>query len=366
MKRITLLIIAFFIVTLCSVAGGVLLSGCSNKDDNSNEIGGNATSGYRIYFDLNYDNIPINYFDPYYVDNVDSLVLSSFIQNGSYQTSNIRTTSDVYVAITSYSGGTIAKVENTASTGVLLTASNSVNYTSTSLANLGMGFTLSGQSYSSSGRLVKSFRMLYGCMPSVGTYYVSAQLGTSYSGGALSSYMCNFSVTKSSTSVLSPCARTCITGPGISYTLQQGGDKTASISLPRPTRSGYKFAGWYTSKVGGELVTDSFFVTTSRTVYAHWVENNGNSTLPTTTKITAYRTSGTESLPKTFQISNMSLSYYGYGFAVNSNGYLESQNAGVNNSFSMVCIRFSATAIHKLWRIKLRLCHLQQYRPGII
>ena len=83
MKRITLLIITFFIVTLCSVAGGVLLSGCSNKDDNSNEIGGNATSGYRIYFDLNYDNIPVNYFDPYYVENMEPLAY--YVENGHYQ-----------------------------------------------------------------------------------------------------------------------------------------------------------------------------------------------------------------------------------------------------------------------------------------
>jgi len=324
------------------VAGGVLLSGCSNKDDNSNEIGGNATSGYRIYFDLNYDNIPVNYFDPYYVENMEPLAY--YVENGHYQSSSIRTTSDVYISIFTYSGGQLAKVQNTASTGSVLTASNSVNYSSTSLANYGMSFLISGQSYLSTGRLTKSIKMLYGCMPSTGTYYVSAQLITNYSGGALSCYMSNISVTKSATTVLSPCARTCITGPGISYTLQQGGDKSASISLPKPTRAGYKFAGWYTSKIGGELVTDSFFVTSSRTVYAHWIKNNGNATLPTSTKITANRSSGTETLPKTNQISNISLSYYGYGFAINTNGYLESQNSGVNNSYSMICIRFSAKA----------------------
>ncbi|MCD8005850.1 MAG: PASTA domain-containing protein [Oscillospiraceae bacterium] len=43
-------------------------------------------------------------------------------------------------------------------------------------------------------------------------------------------------------------------------------------SLPTPTRTGYTFAGWYTSAQGGEKVTESTTVTTqsAHTLYAHW------------------------------------------------------------------------------------------------
>ena len=40
--------------------------------------------------------------------------------------------------------------------------------------------------------------------------------------------------------------------------------------LPVPTRNGYVFDGWYTSKVGGTKVTSSTIVTSNMTLYAHW------------------------------------------------------------------------------------------------
>lgn len=47
-----------------------------------------------------------------------------------------------------------------------------------------------------------------------------------------------------------------------------------TIALPQtPTRSGYRFAGWYTQKGGaGELFTETTVVTESLTVYAYWVK----------------------------------------------------------------------------------------------
>ncbi|MBQ6660101.1 MAG: InlB B-repeat-containing protein, partial [Lachnospiraceae bacterium] len=43
-------------------------------------------------------------------------------------------------------------------------------------------------------------------------------------------------------------------------------------SLPTPTRSGYKFLGWYTSKNGGSVVTSSSKVNAqmNHSIYAHW------------------------------------------------------------------------------------------------
>ena len=47
-----------------------------------------------------------------------------------------------------------------------------------------------------------------------------------------------------------------------------------TIALPQtPTRSGYRFAGWYTQKGGaGELFTETTVVTESLTVYAYWIK----------------------------------------------------------------------------------------------
>lgn len=53
-------------------------------------------------------------------------------------------------------------------------------------------------------------------------------------------------------------------------------------TLPTPTRSRYKFTGWYTSKSGGSKVTSNTKVTASKkhTIYAHW-EKTGEDPKPT-------------------------------------------------------------------------------------
>ena len=43
-------------------------------------------------------------------------------------------------------------------------------------------------------------------------------------------------------------------------------------ALATPARSGYAFAGWYTSASGGTRVTSSTTITSSRTVYARWTD----------------------------------------------------------------------------------------------
>lgn len=42
--------------------------------------------------------------------------------------------------------------------------------------------------------------------------------------------------------------------------------------LPTPTRTGYRFDGWYTSATGGTVVNNTTIVTNSsaHTLYAHW------------------------------------------------------------------------------------------------
>ena len=52
------------------------------------------------------------------------------------------------------------------------------------------------------------------------------------------------------------------------------GDKYGD--LPKPTRTGYTFVGWYTSDSGGSQVTSSTVVTSgaNHTLYAHWTADN--------------------------------------------------------------------------------------------
>ena len=56
-------------------------------------------------------------------------------------------------------------------------------------------------------------------------------------------------------------------------------------TMPTPTRSGYTFVGWYTSKTDGTLVTESTVVTTNanHTLYAHWIK--GTVSVPTVTAV---------------------------------------------------------------------------------
>ena len=55
-----------------------------------------------------------------------------------------------------------------------------------------------------------------------------------------------------------------------SQTVKEG----TTISLPTPTRDGYKFLGWYTEATGGSKVT-SLTVTKNVTLYAHWEKEQG-------------------------------------------------------------------------------------------
>ncbi len=57
-----------------------------------------------------------------------------------------------------------------------------------------------------------------------------------------------------------------------SVTVAYGGTYS---SLPKPSRSGYTFDGWYTAASGGTKITETTNVTatTNHTLYAHWTEN---------------------------------------------------------------------------------------------
>ena len=76
-------------------------------------------------------------------------------------------------------------------------------------------------------------------------------------------------------------------------------------SLPTPTRTGYKFDGWYTAKSGGTKVTKDTKVTTAsnHTLFAHWnsISVTGVTVSPATLEMKLY---GTATLKATVAPSN--------------------------------------------------------------
>ncbi|MBR5562147.1 MAG: InlB B-repeat-containing protein [Clostridia bacterium] len=53
-------------------------------------------------------------------------------------------------------------------------------------------------------------------------------------------------------------------------------------TLATPTRSGYKFDGWYTAASGGTKITTSTVISKNTTVYAHWTSTSQPTTKPST------------------------------------------------------------------------------------
>lgn len=74
----------------------------------------------------------------------------------------------------------------------------------------------------------------------------------------------------------------------VSYDSQYG-------TLPTPTRSGYRFDGWFTASSGGSQVTSSSTYTTvgNSTLYAHWTKNQKTDTLKTSSGNNVTGTSST-------------------------------------------------------------------------
>ena len=103
-------------------------------------------------------------------------------------------------------------------------------------------------------------------------------------------------------------------------------------TLPTPTRTGYTFAGWYTTASGGTQVTSSATVkiTSEQTLYAHWTANtytvvfNGNG-----------NTGGS--------MSNQTFTYDEAAKALTSNGFTRAYTVTYNANGGS-CAKSSATA----------------------
>ena len=61
-------------------------------------------------------------------------------------------------------------------------------------------------------------------------------------------------------------------GGSVTTTSATTGADGKLATLPTPTRSGYRFNGWYTAASGGTKVTTSYQFTADTTVYAHWTK----------------------------------------------------------------------------------------------
>lgn len=75
--------------------------------------------------------------------------------------------------------------------------------------------------------------------------------------------------------------------------------------LPTPTRTGYTFAGWYTSTSGGsqKVSTDTYGTTSNSTLYAHWNINSYTVSLGTGSYITNVTGGGTYTYGSTVTVS---------------------------------------------------------------
>ena len=111
-----------------------------------------------------------------------------------------------------------------------------------------------------------------------------------------------------------------------------------TMSSKVPTKTGYTFTGWTRSGVGGTKyqpghVFEDSWASSSDSWYANWTAN----TYGVSYNANGGRISNSPSLDSVTNIS-------GYSFSLNSDGYYESSNNGVNNSYSLCRVNFTANA----------------------
>ena len=113
-----------------------------------------------------------------------------------------------------------------------------------------------------------------------------------------------------------------------------------TMSSAVPTRTGYTFTGWTRGSASstatkyqpGHVFSDSW-ASSSDSWYANWTAN---------TYGVSYNANGgrISNAPSLDSVTNIS----GYSFSLNSAGYYESSNDGVNNSYSLCRVNFTANA----------------------
>ena len=135
------------------------------------------------------------------------------------------------------------------------------------------------------------------------------------------------------------------TAATLSYNANGGsvspGSKSCSIggtygTLPTPTRTGYRFSGWYTSASGGSQVSSSTKMGSSNTtIYAHWTANtytvsyNGNGATGGSTASSSHTYASSKKLTKNGYVRD---GYAFLGWSTSSNGSVQySDGQSVSN-----------------------------------
>lgn len=105
-------------------------------------------------------------------------------------------------------------------------------------------------------------------------------------------------------------------------------------SLPTPTRSGYRFDGWYTSASGGTKVTTNTVFTSDQTIYAHWTRTQFTVTMYYLYGSTIISSTGTTVVNSgdTFYINShiKSITGYEYSYSIPSSNFTVTEDTEVN------------------------------------
>ena len=176
---------------------------------------------------------------------------------------------------TSSTGGT----EVTSSSTVSIAGSHTLyaHWTENEKPSYTVTFNANGGTVSEASKQV-TYNSTYGTLPTpTRTGYKFAGWYTAKSGGTKVTDTTKVTITKAQTLYAHwTAAKYKVTfnanGGTVSEASKQVTYNSTYGTLPTPTRTGYKFAGWYTAKSGGTKVTDATKVTITKaqTLYAHW------------------------------------------------------------------------------------------------
>ena len=118
---------------------------------------------------------------------------------------------------------------------------------------------------------------------------------------------------------------------------------TAIGTLPKPTRSGYTFKGWYTASSGGEAVTSETLAYFDTTIYAQWIQGyylrvGGNfAYAPYNEKVCSKFTVGSTFLYDSYLKTGTNITYVSPGARISVYSYYGTGTVWYNASNTQIC-----------------------------
>lgn len=330
-------------ITVKSAVGNNYYSGSASYTLTVNKATPSMSFAYDVVNKTNGDNSFTNYL----TTNTDGTV--------TYSSSNTN------VATVNSSG--VVTIRGAGQCTITASASSGANYTSKSVsyilkvenATCTVTFHANGGSVSTGSKSV-TYGSVYGTLPiPTRTGYSFSGWYTSASGGTQVTNSTTVSITSGHTLYAHWTQN-----PASTYTVTfnaNGGNCTIASknvtygntygTLPTPTRTGYSFAGWYTSASGGSRVMSSMTVSLAgnQTLYAHWTANtyavtfdaNGGSCSTASKSVTNGSTYGTLPIPIRT----------GYSFA----GWYTSTSGGGHVTSSTTVSLTSNQTLYALWTV---------------